>query len=284
MGVREREKLAGVPLTLIERWQKVLDHPGLSARFIDARAFAHSQMRKGNAPPALGELERCAKGIPARGVTHLPAPLSPADEQQLAEREAQIQARAVQIAPPDLTDDERLTLLADLEEGCSDGEAQSRLVARREGVGRADDPLPLLTELRLSLSRRHWALLDRITVETDAHETRLICSLADRGLVETLVVPLVRAIGAQPRVRLVTRGMAPVVVPMAEEPTRPDWIAPGAWAALPALMRTALMGATLVEGTVQCATRALDRLLMTRYGRELAGLLNTQPHDITMQS
>jgi hypothetical protein len=273
MGMREREKLAGVPLALIERWQTVLDHEGLAARFVDVRAFAHAQMRKGNVPPARTELERWAKGIPARGVAHLPAPLSPADEQQRAQREAQIQARAAQIAPPDLTDDERLALLADLEQGCCDGEARSRLVARREGVGASNEPLPLLTELRLSLSRRHWALLGRITLETDAHETRLICSLADRGLVEAHLLPVARAQGGPRQVRLVTRGAEVVVVPVVEEPTRPEWIAPEAWAALPALMRTALTGATLVDGSVRCATVAFHRLLTSRYGRELVGLL-----------
>jgi hypothetical protein len=83
----------------------------------------------------------------------------------------------------------------------------------------------LLVDLRLALPRRHWSLLERVRLEENASELRLVCSVADRGLVEAHLLPVLRAqcVGGA---RVVTRGAAGQVTPLAAEATPPDWIAP----------------------------------------------------------
>ena len=63
----------------------------------------------------------------------------------------------------------------------------------------------------------------------------------------------------------------PTVLP--EPAERPDWIAAERWAALPSMLRAALIGSALVDGELQIASPYLDRLLRTRYAREVGELL-----------
>jgi hypothetical protein len=54
---------------------------------------------------------------------------------------------------------------------------------------------------------------------------------------------------------------------------RPDWISASQWAALPAMLRAALIGSMVVEGAVQAISPHLTRLITTRYAREVAAII-----------
>jgi hypothetical protein len=56
---------------------------------------------------------------------------------------------------------------------------------------------------------------------------------------------------------------------------QPDWITAECWAALPAMLRAALLGSTLRDGAVQAISPHLNQLIATRYAREVTALLNT---------
>jgi hypothetical protein len=57
---------------------------------------------------------------------------------------------------------------------------------------------------------------------------------------------------------------------------RPDWIGAGQWAALPAMLRAALIGSIVVEGTVQAISPHLTRLITTRYAREVVAIIGAR--------
>jgi hypothetical protein len=54
---------------------------------------------------------------------------------------------------------------------------------------------------------------------------------------------------------------------------RPDWITAECWAVLPAMLRAALLGSTLVDGTVQTISPHLDLLIAARYAYEVTALI-----------
>jgi hypothetical protein len=62
-----------------------------------------------------------------------------------------------------------------------------------------------------------------------------------------------------------------------QPPTRdsqpPSWIAAERWVVLPAMLRAALLGSTIVDREIQAASPYLSRLLQTRYAREVAELI-----------
>jgi chromosomal replication initiation ATPase DnaA len=54
---------------------------------------------------------------------------------------------------------------------------------------------------------------------------------------------------------------------------RPDWIRADQWSSLPAMLRAALIGSTVIEGAVQAISPHLTRLIATRYMHEVAALI-----------
>jgi hypothetical protein len=60
--------------------------------------------------------------------------------------------------------------------------------------------------------------------------------------------------------------------PPAADP-RPDWISAAQWGTLPAMLRAALIGSTVVDGTVQALSPHLTKLIEMRYAREVAALI-----------
>jgi len=53
---------------------------------------------------------------------------------------------------------------------------------------------------------------------------------------------------------------------------RPDWISADQWVTLPAMLRAALLGSTMTDGTLQAVSPHMARLLATRYACEIAAL------------
>jgi hypothetical protein len=64
-------------------------------------------------------------------------------------------------------------------------------------------------------------------------------------------------------------GVAPVSTP----DHRPNWIGAAQWVALPAMLRAALIGSTIVDGRIQAVSPHLTRLIATRYACEVAALI-----------
>lgn len=67
-----------------------------------------------------------------------------------------------------------------------------------------------------------------------------------------------------------------------EEDARPAWIAPATWAALPVLLRATLRCAALEADEIRAASPHLDRLLRTRYAREIAAPIEICPQGRSM--
>ncbi|MFL5804964.1 MAG: hypothetical protein ACJ8CR_24885 [Roseiflexaceae bacterium] len=135
IGVRERQKLAAVPFDLIEAWQVALGHPGLAAQFTNPVGFAVAQMRRGNVPPPVAELDRWADRSYRKDdhyevwrYVETPVVAGP-----LIAHEQQLEARVRALAPPnaDLTD---LCELAHyIEAGATDAEALACLRTKHIG-------------------------------------------------------------------------------------------------------------------------------------------------------
>jgi hypothetical protein len=281
MGIREREQLTLVPFALIEQWAAVIEHAGLAARFDDVQAFAHSQLRKQQPPPPRAELDRWAERQRKRAGA---APIPALTDTQIAAIETHHQAleiRAAAIAPPDLTTEEHLRLLIDLEEGKAENEALSRLHARR-AVVTPPEPTPeqvcqmVLEELHQPIYHKLHPLLKRIALAPESQELRIVCRhIGDLGTVEAEIAPHVRVALRQypwqPVVRVVAH--APPPSPSPAEPQPPAWIAPERWTALPRLMQTMLLGSTLEDGTVRCVSAGLTRQVQSRYGELLTALM-----------
>ena len=281
MGIREREKLTFVPLNLIQQWAHIIDHAGLAARFDDPRAFAHTQLQKGQAPPPHAELDRWAERARKRAAAAPPPPLTDEHVAQIRARHAVLVERVAAIAPTDCTEDERMKLLADLERHMSDDEALRRLHERRaEAEARAQRTpeqicADIIADFQAPMNRQLWPLLERLTLQLEGDVLRLICKQGgDMGVVEAQIVPLIRVALSrtawQPIVRV---GCAAPPPPPEAAPAPPAWIAPAHWAALPGLMRTMLLGATLQEGALCCVSPVLTAQVQTRYSCELAALL-----------
>jgi len=64
---------------------------------------------------------------------------------------------------------------------------------------------------------------------------------------------------------------------------RPDWISANQWVTLPIMLRAALIGSTVSDGTIQVISPHLARLIATRYGSELAGLGVAAPPAVSAQ-
>ncbi|MEN9934197.1 MAG: hypothetical protein RLZZ387_776, partial [Chloroflexota bacterium] len=151
MGVRERAGLAGVDVELIRAWQAVVGHPGLAARFDDPVAFAVTQLRRGNAPPAVAELERWHRRQQRRDDPHETWRLIQAPEITPEEHDAHelLVERAEALNPyPD--DKESLVyLLCCLQEGVSDVDALEGLEAHRADIRRIEEQRAAEREARM---------------------------------------------------------------------------------------------------------------------------------------
>jgi hypothetical protein len=135
MGIRNREALVSVPQKLISSWVDVIGHPGLAARFTSPVGFAVSQMRQGNQPPSVEELDRWAT-LTRRAEDRYEAwrhieqsSAAPA----LAGAEAQLEARVRRLAPPDASLAQLCELAHLLEAGTPDGEVAVHAQRMRRG-------------------------------------------------------------------------------------------------------------------------------------------------------
>ncbi len=73
---------------------------------------------------------------------------------------------------------------------------------------------------------------------------------------------------------------APTIAAEQEAPAsavnhRPDWIGAAHWGTLPTMLRAALIGATLSDGTVQAVSSHLTRLIERHYAREVSAVIMT---------
>jgi hypothetical protein len=110
---------------------------------------------------------------------------------------------------------------------------------------------------------------------------RVVCAqVADLGAVEREVARRIRGLlpqyDWQPTVRVVAQAAPPP--PAEAQVAPPAWIAPERWAALPGLMRTALLGSTCYDGELCCVSPTLTTLVWTRFSRELGDLLSEVSH------
>ncbi|MEN9934668.1 MAG: hypothetical protein RLZZ387_1247 [Chloroflexota bacterium] len=151
MGVRERSGLAGVDVGLMRAWQAVVGHPGLAARFDDPVAFAVTQLRRGNAPPAVAELERWHRRQQRRDDPHETWRLIQA-EAATAEAVADTDAlaeRALALAPDGDDQLALASLMESLAQGLSGEAALARLEAEQEERRRRDAARREAREARL---------------------------------------------------------------------------------------------------------------------------------------
>jgi hypothetical protein len=135
MGVRERQKLAGVPHELITAWQTALVHPGMAAQFTSPIGFAVAQMQRGNPPPPIEELDHWAERAHRKtdryeSWRHIDAPRVALDA--LAQ-EQQLEARVRALAPQE-ADLAGLCALANaIEAGATDAQALACLRTQHSG-------------------------------------------------------------------------------------------------------------------------------------------------------
>lgn len=103
----------------------------------------------------------------------------------------------------------------------------------------------------------------------------LLCGRPEDIPVIQRVLPTIAVVLRQHGWSQPPRLIAPVKQPDREVQTdcRPAWIDLVRWTALPAMLRAALQGATVVDGKVQAVSVHLTRLLETRYSVEVARLL-----------
>jgi hypothetical protein len=129
MGVRDRQQLAGVPYGTIKDWQNVLEHPGLTSRFSAPLGFAVSQMRQGNLPPPLDELEGWANAA-RRKADQYDAWRHIEPQSDIVEsttREAELEARVRALAPPNADLAALCALASLLEEGMAESDAVAQV-------------------------------------------------------------------------------------------------------------------------------------------------------------
>ena len=135
IGVRERHKLSAVPYALIAAWQEALAHPGLAAQFTSPIGFAVAQMRRGNAPPPLAELDFWAERASRKDDRYESWRYAEAATitQATIAHEQQLEARVRAIAPPDADPQDLCELACWIESGATDAEALAYLRATRTG-------------------------------------------------------------------------------------------------------------------------------------------------------
>jgi len=135
IGVRERHKLSAVPYALIAAWQEALAHPGLAAQFRSPIGFAVAQMKRGNAPPPLTELDRWSERASRRDDRY--EAWRHVEAASIAEaaitHEQRLEARVRAIAPPDADLAYLCELARWIESGATDAEALAHLRATRTG-------------------------------------------------------------------------------------------------------------------------------------------------------
>jgi hypothetical protein len=127
-----------VPYDLIDAWHVALAHPGMTAQFTNPVGFAVTQMRRGNAPPPVAELDHWAERARRKDDRYevwryVDAP--PVAATAIA-REQHLEARVRAIAPPDADLADLCELARCIEAGATDAEALASLHTRHAG-GRA---------------------------------------------------------------------------------------------------------------------------------------------------
>jgi hypothetical protein len=135
MGIRERHQLGAVSYDLLVAWQTALTHPGMLAQFTSPVGFAVAQMRRGNAPPPIAELDRWAERARHKDDRYevwryVDMPAIAEDE---ITHEQQLEARVRAIAPLDADLADLCELAHCMEAGASDAEALACLHARHTG-------------------------------------------------------------------------------------------------------------------------------------------------------
>jgi len=138
MGVRERQKLAEVPLGLIETWQTALGNPGLAAQFTNPVGFAVVQMQRGNQPPPVTELDRWADRSHRKDDRYEVWRYveTPAVDRSVIACEQQLEVRVRALAPPDADLTDLCELARWIEAGATDTEALARLRTKHRGGSR----------------------------------------------------------------------------------------------------------------------------------------------------
>jgi hypothetical protein len=136
MGVRERQKLAGVSYELIVAWQTILDHPGMTAQFTSPIGFAVAQMQRGNAPPPIAELDRWVEHARRaddryQSWRHVNGP---SIAMHAIAHEEQLEARVRALAQPGADIETLCEIARWIEDGAADTEVVERLHASGVGV------------------------------------------------------------------------------------------------------------------------------------------------------
>jgi hypothetical protein len=120
------------------------------------------------------------------------------------------------------------------------------------------------------LEQRYTApLADLLTTLLDA-PTRVHIIVHDEVLITQ----------AQSEAEAITQTNTEAIAPAVERQTspasapeyRPDWICAHVWVTLPSMLRAALIGSNMTDGTLQAVSPHMARLLATRYACEIAAL------------
>jgi hypothetical protein len=69
-------------------------------------------------------------------------------------------------------------------------------------------------------------------------------------------------------------GVAPPAARAPDPDHRPGWIGAERWDGLPAMLRAALIGSAAIDGEIRAASPHMDRVLRTRYVREVSELID----------
>jgi hypothetical protein len=135
MGVRERHRLGDVSYDLVAAWQMALTHPGMQARFTSPVGLAVAQMRRGNAPPPITELDRWVEHARRKDDRYEVWRYveAPAMTEDVIAGEQQLEARVRAIAPPDADLTDLCELARCIEAGATDAEALASLHAMYTG-------------------------------------------------------------------------------------------------------------------------------------------------------
>jgi hypothetical protein len=143
------------------------------------------------------------------------------------------------------------------------------LVLRSVAQGIATISAPSV-RVKQGLEQRYTApIADLLTTLLDApvrvqvilHEEVAVTQAQSKAEEATLI-------GTEAADPTVDRKMPPTPAP----DYRPDWISANQWVALPAMLRAALIGSTMTDGTLQPASPHMARLLAARYAYEVAAL------------
>jgi hypothetical protein len=221
----------------------------------------------------------------------VPAPESPAALRETFARYAAEQAAALGAAAPEAGSDCSAAIRASESLALEQAGSQPSIGGDDDTAGRQ---LPaagtqaltrqwgmVLEAMRLRVPRPEFTMwLQPIVLQSlDAGVATLIAPSApakealERRHLGAIRAELAALLGAPAQVRVLIGVPPPAAGPPAAPDQRPSWIAPERWLNLPAVLRAALIGSSLVDGAVVARSPHLERLLATRYQSEVAALV-----------